>query len=80
MEKRSKFLMPLNLVQLQSELESRVQVRTGRRIRNLDIQLLPERVILNGLAASFHVKQLAQQGIREFLPEVRLVNAIQVAS
>jgi hypothetical protein len=71
--------MPNNLRQLQVELESRVLARTGRRVINLDIELLPERVVLHGRAGSFHVKQLAQQGVREYLPNVRLENAIEVA-
>jgi hypothetical protein len=72
--------MPVNLFQLRLELETRVLARTGRQVRNLDIELLPEGVILRGEVMSFYVKQLAQQGIREFLPNVRLDNAIQVAS
>jgi hypothetical protein len=64
--------------QLQQELERRVQNRTGRRVRNLAIELSPERVVLRGLAATYHVKQLAQHGIRDVLPQVRLENAIVV--
>ena len=64
---------------LRTELESRVLARTGRRVRNLHIELCPERVILRGQAETFHVKQLAQHGVREVLPEVRLENAIIVA-
>jgi hypothetical protein len=71
--------MPENLRQLRAELEDRVLARTGRRVLDLDIQLLPERVVLHGRAGSFHVKQLAQHGIRECLPNVRLENAIEVA-
>jgi hypothetical protein len=71
--------MPLNLGKLRVDLENVVLARTGRRIRNLDIELQPERIILHGQAFSFHVKQLAQQGVREMLPNVRLENAIEVA-
>ena len=63
---------------LQQELEQRVQERTGRRVRNLAIELCPERVILRGAASSYHIKQLAQHGIRDLLPQVRLENAIVV--
>ena len=63
---------------LQDELESRVQSRTGRRVRDLAIELRPERVVLRGLASSYHVKQLAQQGVRDILPHVSLENAITV--
>jgi hypothetical protein len=64
--------------QLRSDLESHVRARTGRRLRNLDIELFPERIILHGQANTFHVKQLAQQGVRDLLPDVYLENAIEV--
>jgi hypothetical protein len=64
--------------QLQQELEDRVQSRTGRRVRNLAIELCPERIVLRGHAESYHVKQLAQHGVRDLLPQVRLENAIVV--
>ena len=72
--------MPLNLAKLRLDLENHVLARTSRQVRNLDIEVLPEGVVLKGEAMSFYVKQLAQQGVREFLPNVRLQNAIQVAS
>ena len=64
--------------QLRSELENHVQVRTGRRVRDLAIELFPEGVILRGHTTTYHVKQLAQQGVRDLLPDVRLENAIVV--
>jgi hypothetical protein len=67
-----------NLHPLQDELESQVRSRTGRRVRNLAIELRPERVVLRGSASSYHVKQLAQQGVRDILPHVSLENAITV--
>jgi hypothetical protein len=70
--------MIANLPSLRKQLVDRVLVWTGRRIRNLDIELCPERVVLHGWAGSYHVKQLAQHGVREVLPDVRLENAIIV--
>jgi hypothetical protein len=64
--------------QLQQELETHVQVRTGRRVRNLCVEVIPEGVVLRGLAGSYYVKQLAQQEIRDRLPHARLENAIVV--
>ena len=61
-----------------AELERQVQVRTGRRVRNLAIELEPERVVMHGLATSYYVKQLAQQSIQDLIPHVRLDNAIIV--
>jgi hypothetical protein len=63
---------------MQRELESRVQTRTGRRVRNLAIELAPERVVLKGHTATYYIKQLAQQEIRDCLPHVCLENAIVV--
>jgi hypothetical protein len=63
---------------LQSELEQHVQTRTGRRIRNLCVELSPDGIILRGQTDSFYAKQLAQHGIRDLMPEVHLNNAITV--
>jgi hypothetical protein len=56
----------------------RVQNRTGRRVRNLAVEVGTERVVLRGRANSYHIKQLAQAGAREALPGVRVENAIVV--
>jgi hypothetical protein len=64
--------------QLLAELERHVNTRTSRRVRNLAIELVPEAVILRGRASTYYVKQLAQQGVRDLLPQVRLENAIEV--
>jgi hypothetical protein len=66
------------LPHLRSELESRILARTSRRVQNLAIELGSGQVVLRGQAATFHVKQLAQHGVREVLPDVDLVNAIVV--
>jgi hypothetical protein len=71
--------MPHDLPRLHRELETRILALTGRRVRNLDIKLSPEGVVLEGQTQTFYVKQLAQLGVREVLPDVRLNNAIQVA-
>ena len=63
---------------LKDRLERHVRTRTGRRIRNLAIELDPNRIVLRGQASSFYVKQMAQQGIRDFLPDLLLENSIVV--
>jgi hypothetical protein len=63
---------------LELELVRHVESRTGRRIRDLVVELLPERVILRGHAATYYLKQLAQHGVQEVLPHARLENAITV--
>ena len=65
-------------VELQNELKEWVLHRTGRRVRDLDIELNAERIVLKGCATSYHIKQLAQQGVQERLPHVQLENAIVV--
>ncbi len=63
---------------LQKELENRVLARTGKRVRNLEIQFSPDEVTLLGETSTFHVKQLAQHGVLDILPTIRLHNRITV--
>lgn len=70
--------MVADSLRLREALEHQVLTRTGRRVRDLAIDLAPDRVVLRGSASTYHVKQLAQQGVREVLPDVRLENAIVV--
>jgi hypothetical protein len=71
--------MPNDFPHLREKLEIRIKALTGQRLRNLDIDLSTEGVILKGNTQTYYVKQLAQHGVRELLPHVRLENAIQVA-
>lgn len=66
--------------QLQYEVERQVHARTGRRVRDLAIEFRPGAVVLRGRAATYYVKQLAQHGVRDLLPQVRLENAIEVGA
>ena len=70
--------MLLDFPRLRMELESRVRARTGGRLRKLDIELSPDGVVLHGETTTFHVKQLAQHGVRDLLPNVQLRNEIHV--
>ncbi len=63
---------------IQDELERCVLQRTGRRVRELSIELFDEHVVLHGHVDTFYVKQLAQSGVRDLLPQVQLDNAIIV--
>jgi hypothetical protein len=61
------------------ELKRLVEERTHRRIQDLAVEMKHGgTVLLKGRAGSYHVKQLAQHGILDVLPQVRLVNAIEV--
>ena len=64
--------------QLLDQAEQQVHTRTGRRVRNLAIELRPERIILRGQATSYYIKQLAQHGIRDLFPDMSLENSIVV--
>ena len=55
-----------------------VSARTGRRVRDLAVEVGADRVTIRGRADSFHVKQLALHGAREVVPTLRLDNAIVV--
>ena len=68
----------LDFLSLRKELETRVLARTGSRLCDLGIELSPEGIRIFGQTTTFYVKQLAQHCVREFLPEVRLVNDINV--
>lgn len=65
---------------IQQKLEQRVHLRTGRRVRNLIVELHPERVILRGRTNSYHVKQLAQHAVCDLLATARVENVIAVES
>lgn len=68
----------LDFPSLRKELESRVRARTGSQLKDLGIELSPEGIRLLGQTTTFYVKQLAQHCVREILPDVRLVNDINV--
>jgi hypothetical protein len=68
-----------DFLSIRTELESRVQKRTGRQVRDLTIKMSSDGVRLVGKTNTFYVKQLAQHCVREVLPDVELVNEIRVA-
>jgi hypothetical protein len=63
----------------QGQIAEAVLRRTHSRVWNLHVEVNPEKIILRGETDSFYAKQLAQQGVRDLLPDVRLENAIAVA-
>jgi hypothetical protein len=65
-------------MQLTELVTQRITERTGRRVRNLVVEIEADSVVLRGHTNSFHVKQLAQQSVRETLPHLQLKNAIVV--
>jgi hypothetical protein len=63
---------------VQMMLEERIQGRTGRRVRDLSVELGDAGIILHGRTESYHVKQLALSAIREALPQIAIENGIEV--
>jgi hypothetical protein len=67
---------PSVLSPLTSVLTHHVHVRTGWRVRDLAIELQPERAVLSGRARTSFTRRLVQQVVQEFLPGVALENGI----
>jgi hypothetical protein len=65
---------------LRDNLERQVLSRTGHRVRDLAVELKPEGIVLRGVVQSYYIKQLAQHGVRDVMPDVRLENAIVVGN
>lgn len=59
-------------------LRAAIEKRLGRRVRGLDVEILPAGVILRGQATSYHAKQLAQQALLAVHPGPLLANEISV--
>ena len=72
--------MPPVLVTMSVEdsVRERVHSWTGRRVRGLVVVVRGKTVVLAGRASSFHVKQLAQRGAQDVLPQAALANEIAV--
>lgn len=62
----------------EERLECLLQRRLGNRIRNLRIHVLPAGVVLEGRAATYHAKQLAQHAAMELALLPILANDIEV--
>jgi hypothetical protein len=63
---------------LRELLHQRISKWTGSRVQNLTIDVGGGRITLRGRAKSFHIKQLAQSGAQEILPNAIVENAIVV--
>lgn len=62
----------------EERLESLMLRRLGSRVRDLRVLLLPAGLILQGRAATYHAKQLAQHAAMELSPTPILANDIEV--
>jgi hypothetical protein len=62
----------------QEGLETLVRDRVGNRVRDLRIILRADGLVLEGRAATYHAKQLAQHVAMELSPVPILANDIRV--
>jgi hypothetical protein len=62
----------------QERLEQLMQRRLGNRVRNLRVHVLPAGLVLQGRAATYHAKQLAQHAAMELADAPILANDIEV--
>jgi hypothetical protein len=62
------------------ELEQHIRQRTGWRIRNLAIEVLadPDRAVLRGQATSSMARQIAENLVHDYFPDLPVENAIAV--
>jgi len=55
-----------------------VQRRTGGTIRQLQVEIKPEGIYLDGRCATFYLKQLAQEAVLAVTEDQKLFNQIEV--
>lgn len=66
------------VLNVEERLEALLHRRLGNRIRGLHIQVLPQGIILQGRAPTYHAKQLAQHAAMELANLPVLANDIEV--
>jgi hypothetical protein len=64
--------------QREEDLELVLYSRLGSRIRDLRVLLRPNGIVLQGYAATYHAKQLAQHAVMEATRLPLLANDIEV--
>ena len=63
----------------EEHLESLLQGRLGSRVRDLRVQFYPAGLVIQGRAATYHAKQLAQHAVMEASDLPIAANEIEVA-
>ena len=56
-----------------------IHAETNRRVRDLSVNVLNGRVIVNGTCHSYHVKQLVTRAVFTAMDRATLVNQVAVA-
>jgi hypothetical protein len=52
---------------LEQAIKYRIVQRTARRIQRLQVEVIDNRIVIRGRAASYYLKQLALQGVLDVL-------------
>ncbi|NQU19941.1 MAG: BON domain-containing protein [Candidatus Nealsonbacteria bacterium] len=63
---------------LAARVERAVQHETGRGVRNLNVQVGRERVVLTGFCSTYYCKQLAQHAAMNVASTANVINSIEV--
>ncbi len=63
-----------------SELARTIASLTHHQVRDLTVELLHDRLVINGRSSSYYLKQLATQAARAAYPNVELMNEISVGA
>ena len=66
------------VLDLVDQVEQAVQVRTGGRIRDLQIRLSEGRVIVSGRTSTYYLKQLTTHAIRDAVDDLTVQNDVEV--
>lgn len=69
---------PRGVSNLASSLISRIEARTHGQVRDLNVELDPEQVVITGKARTHYAKQLAQHGVMDLIQERAIINRIIV--
>jgi hypothetical protein len=64
--------------ELATEVESRIQRRTGNRVRQLCVHFDLEKVVIYGEASTYYSMQLATAAVTDLFPDREVINAIEV--
>jgi hypothetical protein len=64
--------------ELARHIERYVRWRTAGMVRDLRVEVVGEQVVLSGRTSTYHAKQLATHGAQDAVPDVQLVNDIEV--
>jgi hypothetical protein len=62
-----------------TQLETRIQCRLGRRVREFRLTVVDEGLILRGFTHTYYAKQLAQHAVMEATELPILANEIEVS-